>query len=135
MNRKRRPKRVLPDAQPDHAEALLVIALQVAIPLHIAQFANKGEDGRAYLAHAPISCGLQLRSGPCPCSGLADIVATHSAAMAGGDRGDAAKAFNAIAQALALAVLDNYHGAAFLLRKTAEVRSALTGQTTEATDA
>lgn len=80
--------------------SLLHIALSAAVPLRIAELAGHGADGRVNVA-ANLSCGQQLLDEPCPCKGLADIIATHSDAIARRDPG-AAQAFNALARGLAL---------------------------------
>lgn len=79
---------------------LLEIMLGAAVPLRIAELAGRGADGRAY-AVAQLSCGQQLIDGPCPCRGLADIIAVHADLIARSEPG-AALAFNAVARGLAL---------------------------------
>lgn len=79
---------------------LLQLALSAAVPLRIAELAGHGVDGRVNLA-AQLSCGQQLIGAPCPCRGLADIIAVHSDAIVRGEPG-AAQAFNALARGLAL---------------------------------
>lgn len=79
---------------------LISICLSAAVPLRIAEYAGHGADGRASLAK-DLWCGQQLIDGPCPCSGLADIIACHGDAIIRGDNG-AAQAFNALARGLAL---------------------------------
>lgn len=83
-------------------DTVLQIALSVAVPLRIAELADSGPDYRARLA-TRLSCGQQLREGPCPCRGLADIIASHGDAIERRDlKRGAAQAFNALARGLAL---------------------------------
>lgn len=80
--------------------ALFQIALSAAVPLRIAELSGHGADGRAYAADQ-LWCGQQLKDGPCPCRGLADIIGVHADLIARREPG-AATAFNAVARGLAL---------------------------------
>lgn len=79
-----------------------MIALSAAVPLRIAELARHGDDYRIRLANE-MTCGQSLIDGPCPCAGLADIIAVHADAIIRRDPNHgAALTFNAIARALAV---------------------------------
>lgn len=84
----------------------LLIALQAAVPLHIAELRGYDESLRYQMIHAivPNRCGLKLAGEPCPCDTLSDVIAYHGDVLQYGGRG-CARAFNALARSLALLAL------------------------------